>query len=1316
MPSKALRQWIVPRRDLAAGGSALVRLSHPLLPGLVSARPGPAGLVLGLEGAGPAPLSRLDAPARRAYLVRLGSLAGFLSFHGLGIAAEDVSLLGAREDDVDRPALGAPPAASWRAVPPALAVAGAALRLSGRDVRGVDADELRRSIEGCLDRDLPRDVAEDVLSALRAADARARPEALTCELARRGNVGRAVSRDLLGLAFPAVSVPRDDSARLRVAVGPAALWLVRGAARRDEPPAFLECASGSALEDGGALRRLARALGEDPRASFLEALAEGARAPRAADGPPVSLLAVSLDRWDGRSRRAFEDKLPALGFRLFATRAVRLRPWEESPHVAFRMSRGDAASLLWMPFVSAHDAVTAWREAEDSAGATDAGRFLDVAQALAARFDPAEGRLGPARARTAVTRRPNPVLEASALLASGFGAPEAAAAADVSVREAEEALQAAASEGVLVPAQADAYSFRDDEERGRIATRVPASARRDAVARLERAGAPFVSAPRLAVASLARADSADLAAARLVLDAAVAGGNITLAAELLARAPRNEPDLGRPLPAVRVLHGAGRIEAARTVARRITADATSGVRLDERLATARVLVRLREEARALELCPGGAPEEDVARAWVLVETRRDGDARSALERAEPGLAGAPVAFRLLARLLRAELFERARDYDAAGAALAEAEALLPGVEEDSLAREMARTAGYLANDLGRTDEALVLFRRAEALSRSALELADSTYDVAFAALEGGRFEVAARELESALALYAASGHEQRYLSALGNRIDLLLRIGDFAAARRVLERVLEHERAGGRDHQVLFALASLQELSLLDGDEGAAAAAFREAEARGAASPGHPSWREILLSEAERVLAAQDPESALELLARAGRLPDNSVRTEARRLRLVASASRDAGRPLDGRPEALPPDERVLLGAESALASGRSAADAASAVLERLAATGAGAGAVVRRVLEWSGRFPAFFATSSAGPLVRLARRVAARAGLPRAEERFLRLLDHGAQPPEPSAGRIAPPPAVVAEDPATRELFARAARVARSTISVLLLGESGTGKEIVAREIHRLSGRRGLFLAVNVAALPGTLAEAELFGHARGAFTGADRERRGLVEAASGGTLFLDEIGDLPLALQGKLLRVLQEGEVRRLGETAVRRIDLRVLAATHRPLREMAEAGSFRIDLYFRLAGLELELSPLRERPKDLARLVDVTLAGRATLTREAAAAVREWPWPGNVRELLAALESAAVLAAPGRIIDLPQLPRALRERKAVPTAGASYQDALRAARLSAIDEALLASGGNRTHAARALGISRQSLHYEMKKLEIETPRGGR
>jgi transcriptional regulator with PAS, ATPase and Fis domain len=241
----------------------------------------------------------------------------------------------------------------------------------------------------------------------------------------------------------------------------------------------------------------------------------------------------------------------------------------------------------------------------------------------------------------------------------------------------------------------------------------------------------------------------------------------------------------------------------------------------------------------------------------------------------------------------------------------------------------------------------------------------------------------------------------------------------------------------------------------------------------------------------------------------------------------------------------------------------------------------------------------------------------------------------------------------------------------------------------------------------VNLAALPATLAEAELFGHARGAFSGADRDRRGLVEEASGGTLFLDEIGDMALALQGKLLRVLQEGEMRRLGETAVRRVDLRVVAATHRDLKALVDRGEFRGDLFYRIAGHEVVLRPLRERPRDLACLVTRALGGRAVLAPDARAAVERWRWPGNVRELLAALESACTLAAPARVIRLEHLPRALREAAAARPEPRNWKEALDDARRTAIASALEATGGRRAEAAKLLGISRQSLLYEMKKL---------
>jgi len=284
--------------------------------------------------------------------------------------------------------------------------------------------------------------------------------------------------------------------------------------------------------------------------------------------------------------------------------------------------------------------------------------------------------------------------------------------------------------------------------------------------------------------------------------------------------------------------------------------------------------------------------------------------------------------------------------------------------------------------------------------------------------------------------------------------------------------------------------------------------------------------------------------------------------------------------------------------------------------------------------------------------------------------------------------------------------------RVARTSLPVLILGETGTGKEVVAREVHRQSGRAGPFVAVNVASVPESLAEAELFGHARGAFTGADRDRRGLIEEASGGTLFLDEIGELPPLVQAKLLRVLQERSVRRVGEVRERQVDLRVVSATHRDLKTLVSAGSFRQDLYYRLAGAEVTLLPLRERPKDLAALIDRTLGSRIAVTGGARARLLAHAWPGNVRELLAALESAEALAAPGSTIEEAHLPDGVRLSGA-PRAGGSgrgrYFDVVDAARKAAIQGALGEAAGNRTRAAALLGLSRQSLLYEMKKLRL-------
>ncbi len=226
--------------------------------------------------------------------------------------------------------------------------------------------------------------------------------------------------------------------------------------------------------------------------------------------------------------------------------------------------------------------------------------------------------------------------------------------------------------------------------------------------------------------------------------------------------------------------------------------------------------------------------------------------------------------------------------------------------------------------------------------------------------------------------------------------------------------------------------------------------------------------------------------------------------------------------------------------------------------------------------------------------------------------------------------------------------LYALLARIVRTDVPILVLGESGTGKELVARALHAHGPRRkGAFLAVNCAAIPATLLEAELFGHVKGAFTGAHKDRDGYATAADGGTLFLDEIGEIPLDLQSKLLRFLQDGEVRPVGSNVTRRVNVRVVAATNRDLPAAVAAKRFREDLYYRLAVITLELPPLRQRREDVPHLVRHLLAQQAAaglpsarIAPAAVAALQRYDWPGNVRELQNELVRAAAFASDGEI----------------------------------------------------------------------------
>jgi two-component system response regulator AtoC len=319
--------------------------------------------------------------------------------------------------------------------------------------------------------------------------------------------------------------------------------------------------------------------------------------------------------------------------------------------------------------------------------------------------------------------------------------------------------------------------------------------------------------------------------------------------------------------------------------------------------------------------------------------------------------------------------------------------------------------------------------------------------------------------------------------------------------------------------------------------------------------------------------------------------------------------------------------------------------------------------------------------------------------------------------------GSPAASPEIVAASAAMRSALDVVAKVAPHTTTVLITGPSGTGKEVLARELHRLSPRaERAFVAVNCSAIPDALLESELFGHVRGAFTGAVGDRRGLFEEASGGTLFLDEIGELPGPLQAKLLRALQDGEIRRVGDRNTRRVDARVVAATVRDLDAEVAAGRFREDLFYRLNVVAIRLPPLSERPEDVPPLIAALVArqsrrlGTAAPEIEPAAlqALLDHAWPGNVRELSNVIERALVLSR-GRTIRRADLPPALageaRSAGGGRALGADLTLKSHQGRLEAtvIREALQRAAGNRRAAAALLGISPRTLFYKLRQLGI-------
>jgi DNA-binding NtrC family response regulator len=313
-----------------------------------------------------------------------------------------------------------------------------------------------------------------------------------------------------------------------------------------------------------------------------------------------------------------------------------------------------------------------------------------------------------------------------------------------------------------------------------------------------------------------------------------------------------------------------------------------------------------------------------------------------------------------------------------------------------------------------------------------------------------------------------------------------------------------------------------------------------------------------------------------------------------------------------------------------------------------------------------------------------------------------------------------ATPPRIIGASRPMRELFDHIALAARSASTVLIIGESGTGKELVARAIHEMSERKGAFVPVNCAAIPAELIESELFGHTGSAFTGARQPRAGLIEASDGGTLFLDEVGELPMPVQPKILRSLQEGAVRRVGANAEKSVDLRVVAATNRDLEQDVSDGRFREDLFWRLNVIRLKVPPLRDRSFDILLLAEhfVNKAAEAAkrppldVSSEALAILTAYSWPGNVRELENAIERAIAFAR-GPVITPDYLPERVRTSgsASVLIARSVEQNmTIREMEREYILEVLRRTGGNKSRAAELLGLDRKTLYRRLDEYRAE------
>ena len=1240
--------------------------------------------------------------ARASLLLQAASAAAFFAARGLPLSADELE---AARWDGEGPAarLWIPrrsaPIPIVAETPPAAALAGFLRVLFARGER------------------VTQPAARGLLDELTAADSGL----------RRGELW--VARVLR--AFPELGAPEAAPARrrcfgvsepsLRSAVSRARGAAAAAIAAGHAPLTFAR--RGSALAAGAAL----------PLAPPPASLAEAVRALRTAaetSAAPPTWIAVAEEEWDAFSRRAFESAAATLAGRVEIVRVPESLPAPATP--------SEWRRALWVPCgtlaasVRFYEAFAARMRAGGDAPRALVARILEAPGWSDFVADPtgdaplpdASPEPRPAPPRTGAPPPRDPASRIETLLAAG----RVAAALDEGERwihscperRLETWFPLAARLAVAAAGSPPAWLEAIEAER-ELAGGRPREARR----RLDRLGAAPGAAPE-------RRRAAKLRAAELT---ALLGSHGE-AARRAAAWRREHRDAPVPETARALRLGAvglareGRFECAWALLDE-TERAEAGARrpASERVETA--LVR----ARCLSLA-GTFEEEDALYGRLRRDALADGD---------------ETAARFLAQEARA-LLDR-RDYE--GAAVRLEEALAHGGDEPSrraeLLIDLAATA-YHSGDPARSRSLLERGREAAAaagredLARIArsnrIELL-----IRAAELDEAESEAAALEREA-----RAEGDEVRLLVALHHRGRVALRRGRLDDAERwnAEARALA-ERLGDRI-EIGELLLEDGDLALYRGDVDRARASWEAA----AAAPDDRSdrgrsARERLASLAAREAGevpsaerdaferelASEPYAAAERVARWQCLFGPAAVDPALRERAASILARSGGSALAARlfggeaPAGHSGPWRRLRRAIRDGLAGRGNGDGRE-ILEAVGLSGLAVRDGEGRVLLELGTCGEAGDASDWRPLDAGAARVSMRAWPVPSDQTSLALallLETMlfAEPPTDGGGDFAEAwrrLGVITGDASMEEPWARLARFAPQSVTVLVLGESGSGKEAVARAIHGMSPRSAApFVPVNVPAIPAALVESELFGHARGAFTGAERDRRGLLEEAAGGTIFFDEIGDLALPVQAKLLRALQEREIRRVGENRARPIDVRVVSATSRDLARDAEAGRFREDLYYRLNVAVIRLPPLRERGGDALRLARHFLArfareyekGELRLAPDAAAAIAGHSWGGNVRELQNAIAQAAALCDRGGCVGAALLPETMRPRAASAAGPASggYRVRVDAHRRGLIADALDRARGNRTRAARDLGLSRQALLYLIKELKVEVPK---